>query len=254
MGLLDLFKSNHSLDLGEAVQKVELEKSTGKALDPQADAGQPNQLRRQLARQQEVLGEQLTQKEKVSNAEVADKEKQVKLQKLQADRQLNLQKINLKSEFARKTQGLLDNFQAQGLDLTIKENQARVEQVGVMLRLQNQEYIQQLKLEGQKLRLNNDLKFKEALQRDIFSAHTDQLEGDYRFKKLLDADDREFTIEASKISLEDAIAFAERELSAQATGQIFSGISNIVVGGLRQWDRSTNRQASSASEPNDSEG
>lgn len=171
------------------------------------------------------------------------REEAQRFEQAQTTQRQSLQYQQVNFEMQQKVRGILDSQIEAGIKLDLDKSRARAETVGFMMRLTNDKYIDNLKAEGMKSRLDNKLEFDEALQRSIFSEELEMFENDLNFRRLMSADEREFEKELAAINIDFALRIAGTEAEARATGVMFSGLSGAVSGGLQAYSAYKKGQA-----------
>ena len=180
-----------------------------------------------------------TELQEVAQQDQATKMKQAaqaQAQQQQFDQQtlqLKDQRANIQSNFNRQISGILQGFQQQGEQLDLTKRKAQVEQLGFLMRLGNDKYIDKLQAEGQRSRLDSSINFKEALQMSIFEDEIDLFNDDLEFRRLMAADEREFEKLVSTMNLDFAKSVARAEARQASTTMAFQGVSSLISGGAK---------------------
>lgn len=144
-----------------------------------------------------------------------------------------------RSAFERQSDNLLRDFERDSRQLDDTRTQAKTEQLGFLLRLQDKQYIDQLQMEGEKARLNTNLGFKEAAFRSQLEDNMTLFRNDQMFKKFVNSSEREFRDQLSKMDINYAMQVASNAQQAANQQSIFSGIGNVVSGGAAIYDKKT---------------
>lgn len=175
------------------------------------------------------------EKQAAAAAAVSDAEQQAATQNLKTFET----SVSVREKFKDMTEDLLQKFeQNQDLLNTDKYN-AEVQQMTFAMRMQNKKYIDQLKLEGQRNRLNDAEAFKEALQAQSFMDEHELLKTDLAFKDLVTIDtinfrtnkasqDREFKQKLGEMDIELALKAALSDQDARNTAMKYGSISDMV--------------------------
>jgi hypothetical protein len=221
-------------DLGQtsSIAQALTTKATGKALAPAAQPAISNIAEQASAQQAQSL--QLGQTAQAATAQ-RELESQARAQEGEIDfakREASEKQAQAQRALLTQSSRILDSYEQGQREIDYNKNAASMEQLGFNLRLSNSQYIDRLQREGRRNRLDNDLSFREALQRTIFDDEEDLFSSDLDFRRALRADDREFTERMASISLDDAINLANaqsRQANQQATWQ---GIGTILQGGI----------------------
>jgi len=145
---------------------------------------------------------------------------------------LSEDKNSMKDQFARQTNELLNQFESGIKQLDNSKDRASLEQVGFMLRLQDDKYVNDLQVQARSLNLSNDLSFKEAITRAAFADDMEIFQNNIQFQKFVNMDNRKFQTEIAQMDINYAMQLASRELEANKTQALFTGIGNIATAGI----------------------
>lgn len=190
------------------------------------------------------LGERLASVQALNQAKEVTKEAQIQGISLdqqqsqlqqefeQQNTQISEQQIGMREQFNTQLKGIMQNYKTQLAGLDLSRDKARMEQVGFMLRLGNQQYIDQLQLEGKKARLNSAAGFQDALQQTVFADEMDLFSNSLEFRNLMQADARNFQQELGRMDLEFALQVAKAENKAAGAQMMWSGVGTLVGAGL----------------------
>jgi hypothetical protein len=208
-------------------------KATGKALSPSPSQPRASSLQEEAARQSSSLAKQKVAREAQLGARdigQAGRALEEDASFAEADQEQN--QLEAKSRLTAMAKKLIDSYEREGQGIDFGAKKAKAEQLGAALRLSNQSYIDNLQREGKKSRLNTSIGEKEALQRAIFKEEENLFEDDLNFRRALSADDRQFRELLSQIDLNSAIELAKNAQTAGTESARWSGIGQIVQGGV----------------------
>jgi hypothetical protein len=163
-------------------------------------------------------------------------------------RQLNEQALNMRQQMQQKAESILTEFTQGKTKLEGQRAQAKAEVASFLMRLSNEKYVNQLKTEGTKSRLQSETKFNEELQRSIWADEIDLLNGDLGFKRALRADERVFEKEMAEMSLDTAIALASSANQAAGMTQMFTGLGGLASAGIKGYSTWEAQQAAADKE------
>lgn len=138
----------------------------------------------------------------------------------------------LKNQFDTRMGQMLDNYAMEGRKLDTTRDIENMEQVGFNIRLNNDQYVNKLKQEGQKARLDNDISFKTQLMMNAFADTETVLKDNIMFKTIMDADSREFEKQLSAIDANIAMGLMRKEMEAQQAGDMWAGLGGVAKAGL----------------------
>lgn len=195
-----------------------------------------------------------------TQAGLQDQSLQNKLQAQELEQQdieqtakVNEQKLNLadqledyRSAFERQTDNLLGDFERDKRQLEDSRAASKLEQTGFLLRLQDQDYLANLKRVGDMNRLNDSLSFKEAATRSALEDEMGMFKNDLAFKTFMNADDRQFQEQLANMDINFAMDLAGKQLQAQQNQMIFSGLGTAMSGGIQAWVNSSKPAAPQA--------
>lgn len=136
-------------------------------------------------------------------------------------------------QYKLQSQQLLNDLERDRNQLDLSRDRARLEQLGSTLALQDRQYVDTLRQEGQKRRLDDKLEFERALQEDIFGNSRDLLAQSLDNKSVLNASDREWKQMLADMDINYAMEIARREADAANTSQqaaAAQGLFNAAVG------------------------
>lgn len=91
---------------------------------------------------------------------------------------------------------------------------------------------QKLRFKGEQERWDKQANFEQSLQRDIFGQARADLFTELGHKNIMAANERDFDIMMSKISIEDVLAMAERDRKDQATKDKYTSIGTMGAKGV----------------------
>jgi hypothetical protein len=132
-----------------------------------------------------------------------------------------------------KTDELLRNAEQARGSLDFERDRATAEQLSHNLRLQNQQYIDNLQREGAKARLNDGLRFKEELTKSAM-ADNEALARDTRMQEaILKDNDRSFNKKLSQMGVDQAWANMRAEIRDAKSQAMWSAIGGATQAGIQ---------------------
>jgi hypothetical protein len=177
------------------------------------------QAQQQVAQETQNQDEAMRQQEEAAWMELDDQEFQVREQA-----------VSLKSQFNQKMDEILTTLEQNRAELSLDQQKALTEQAGFYMRLNNEKYVNQLKSEGARARLDSTVKFKEAMMSTIFKNQYELLNKNLTLKSMLRADERDFDRKLAKMDINTAIALLSSELDTAATQQGYQGAMDTTSG------------------------
>jgi hypothetical protein len=190
---------------------------------------------------QEQLAQQDTQNQLKSVANVGAiqgeaMQQQAADQNLQASQQQAQHqetRAGLQDQFSRQTNQILDDLRNNRAQLNTSQQLAKMEQAGFMIRGMNDQYVNELKRQGQLGRLNNNVNFREAAAQDIMSDEMELFKNQMEFKQMFDMNDRAFNEQLSAMSDNFALKMGDIAAKEASSQMMFSGASSAVSAGLQ---------------------
>lgn len=255
--LMDTIKKNltgeapKAPELGQT-QRVQglLEAKTGKAIEGDTGPARTT-IQEKSAAQQTQAGLQdqsLQNRLQFQGIQQQDLEQTAKTQ----EQQLNLadQLQDYQSAFERQTDSILGDFERDKRMLEDSRAASKVEQAGFLLRLQDQQYLSDLKQQGEMNRLNSSVGFKEAAFKSALEDSMDLFSSEQAFKTFSQSSDREFQNQLAQMDINFAMQMADKMATAQANQSIFSGLGTVVSGAASMYgNKSAAKPAEAAPAP-----
>lgn len=142
-------------------------------------------------------------------------------------RMLSQEHLNQVEQFNTQLSGIMQQKAEDIQRMTVADDKSKIEQVGLMLRLGNETYIDQLNAQASKARLDNAAHFQLALSQSVFAQETDLLGSSLQFRNYLRADERQARDQLANIDLDFAVQMATTDNKAAAATTMWSGIGSI---------------------------
>jgi hypothetical protein len=189
-------------------------------------------------------------KQAVAAAAVSEADQQAATQQLKTFET----SVSVREKFKDMTEDLLQKFEQNQDLLATDKYSAEAQQLTFNMRMQNKKYIDQLKLEGQRNRLNDAEAFREAMQAQSFADEHELLKTNLAFKDLVTIDtigfrtnkaaqDREFKQKLGQMDIEMALQAALADQDARNQGLKYGAISGMVTAmgsyGAQAYDQGT---------------
>jgi hypothetical protein len=254
MNLLDAIRKNQQTaqsPLGQPGQQLQqggftqqaqnllATKATGKA----TSSGQvaPMNLGEQVAQQEA----QTAQVEQAREAKLPDLMQEAEAQQTefggeQANYEMDEKYSQAQTNLLNQANKLLTGYETGQRQLDMTRKRADAEQLGFTLRLSNSKYLDNLNREAKKNRLDNELKFKDSLQRTIFDEELSMFEDNLDFRRMMNADERSFTDLLGNINLDFALDMAKEDTKQANLESAYRGGSDLVSAGTEaytQWNK-----------------
>lgn len=145
---------------------------------------------------------------------------------------IGLRQKQVEQRASQQKQQILRDLGQGRRTLDAERDRAKLEQLSHTMALGDKQYTDRLQLEGKRARLDDELAFREALQKSIFGSNTDLLKQSLGNKDILEADDREFREMMSGIDIDFAMEMANNELADAKKAAMISGATTLATSGL----------------------
>ncbi|MEM4733287.1 MAG: hypothetical protein QXD70_02030 [Candidatus Bathyarchaeia archaeon] len=225
----------------QALQRLASQIQTGKAgTGLAAGDAELSNIQQQLAEQQTAAAaEQLQQEGTMEAAELGQQQEAAEMQVSQQEFETQERKLNLMQQYQQTLSTMLMEYEQSFAKLDARKQQAKLEQIGFLMRLADDKYITQLQINGRRARLENEYVFKENLQRAIFADELELLANNLMFRQLLNMDNREWKEQMQDIDVEFAIELAMAEAKSASTQAIVSGLGDTISAGAKFYNTMT---------------
>ncbi len=216
----------------EELRKLQQTALTGKAgveeTGPRA-APLMEKLAKQQVREQEV---DTAQQEEQVAAQLEARAQQVAQQFDAAQLQQMEQMLNAKQQIQQQTTALLNQAVREGKKLDSAKQKAAAEQLGFEIRMNNEEYVQRLQQNGMRARLDNEINFKEELQRSIFAEEMELFQNDLDFQRIMQAEGRDLMEALANLEIEQIEAIGNTEVKQISTTAMYDSLSTLASGSM----------------------
>jgi len=172
-------------------------------------SSQKKQLLQTAQTQQQKVAEQFTQQQQVTRLDENERAQR---------------RSELLSQNQQKIQQIHQRLSQAGSTMDDNEKEANLEQLSFLHGQSDRKWADSVVNEGTKRRLDDSNQMKEALLYATFSDNIDQLNSDNDFKRMLNADDREFQQSLARISPEYAIESALKSFSQEQSQRAYQGM------------------------------
>lgn len=146
---------------------------------------------------------------------------------------LNEEELNMRQRAQNQAQQILQDFTQRRGELDFKENSARVQFAVASMRMSNDDYLDQLEVEGARARLDDQTAFEWELTNTIMSAEMELFKNDLSFKAAMNADDRAFKEYIAEIDINQALTLAAMQTEADETAAQYQAIGTAVSAGVK---------------------
>ena len=132
-----------------------------------------------------------------------------------------------------QTENILRGLEQGKEELNEKQRQLGLEVASANLRLADANYIDNLRREGDRARLEENISFTEQLQRSILEENFALQKMKYKNESLLNASDRDFNKALAQIDVNAAISMARDNLRGDAQIAMIEGGTGLVKTGIQ---------------------
>jgi len=181
--------------------------TAGTAQRAQTSANEANALARTQAAETQTV-------ERINNAA------SMQLKKLASEKQTNLN-------------GMLDEFEHSNRELEFRKDSVELEQIGFLLAMRDQAYVDEIKRIGEERNLRSDLEFQKEMGDLVWGEELQRMMESLGFKSLTAAKDRDLKIELAGIDATTAMQMADALIKQANTQAIAEGGTTILKEG---WD------------------
>src|SRR5579885_930465 len=144
---------------------------TGKALPAATGQARLSAIGEKLASMNTLMGAQQIQQSAGLQSVAQGQQAQAELQKQQAGlANVSQQRVSLVEDYNNKIKGMMADQQMNLQKVDLQQDQSRMEQMGAMMRLSNDQYVTNLNNQATKARLDNNVAFNDALNRSVFAS------------------------------------------------------------------------------------
>lgn len=215
-------------DQSAQVQNV-LRAKLGKAGGPPGEQPRASNIQEQQAVQQGRLGA-LQQQAQGQLQSQAIQQEQLGQQVKEQEQQLNLdeQREGMRSKFELQSEDVAQELSRGLRDLDSKQQQQKMEQAGFLVRMQNDQYVTNLKNAAAKARIQSDRDFKIQSARAAFADEEEILKDRIFMQEFIDASRRDYEVFLNGIDVHEEIKKAKREQSNKEKRQRVKAATDIV--------------------------
>lgn len=158
-----------------------------------------------------------------------------------------LQQQAQRQEAGRAEDRILQEYEQGTRQLDVRRDAAALEQLAHRARMENTQYIDNLKRIGDMERISDAARFNEEMTKQVFGSNLESLLDQMNWEEYMTMDDLEFQKRMESIDLDRALRISEQELSDEKTrgmysgaGQAFSGAAQVYASTPSSTDKSSN--------------
>lgn len=211
--------------------------ATGKAVQPGQGPKLDTSLERAAAVQGQQAQQQVAQQAQAQQIAMQAQEKQQQESFRLQIRSQTERKTAIKQEAIQKVQSILDSYEKRGIEFDLQRQEADVEQAKFLIRLQDDQYIQQLQMTSARERLDSEFVFNVSLAESVFGEYYNLMLDNISFQKLLNADKRTFEAEIETMKINHKLYKNDLRFRTQNAKMKYEGASEVTSGissGIRE--------------------
>lgn len=230
-------------------------------LQGQQIAASLGQAKKELEEKKKLTSQQLAQKQAISEAALAQKQalgvqeidtqQELNTKRIQAAETQQIKKINNSAiqglkQLASTRKVTIDNifksFEFETKELEFRKDAAKLEQVGFLLAMRDEAYIQELNRIGTERNLREQLEFDAELQSILLGDQTQALLDELGFQRSYNQSEREFKIKMANIDIESAIKLAAQQIDHANRIAIAEGAIEATKGGAEAYYKYSDKE------------
>lgn len=230
---------------GTAQARAQLAANTGKAFESTGSSEGRISSQQEIAVQQQAA-QALKQQQQQSKALTTKVKSQAEALEGQAKTQsqaLTQQWTATQEDFQTKAAALMQQLSHEGERVDFQQRQGEAQQMTQLMRLSAEKYVNQLQIEGVKSRLENSAAFQDAINRATFTDELAMMNSNLNFKRLVNANDREYKQRLAEIDVDMALEIAAMQAKTTSQQAQFSGLSSILSTGIQAGVTHQNQKA-----------
>lgn len=240
MALIDKIQQNLATAGSEPVGNTDqtgrartlLAAKSGKAVNAAASAPQSAVAESAAVDQTNQAMAPVQQAGQVAAAGIGQQVQQLGAAETGARADLALRQKQLQQSNSIQKQQLLADLSRDRASLDLDRDKAKLEQLAFTMRMGDQKYLDQLEMEGQRKRLDNDLNFKEEMQKSIMGSNDELLKKSLGNTNIMAANDRDYAKALSAMDINAALEMARNEAKDAKAAAMISGVGGLATAGI----------------------
>ncbi len=206
---------------------------SGKAQQAGAAPAMSNVAEQVAANQVRTAQAQVGAEGKIQAAQQQEQAADISQREQQSEKQFQEQRIDQKQQLRQKTDAILNEYMLGNKKIRNMQDIENLEQVGFGIRLNNEQYINQLQNEGNRARLDDMSQFRYQAAQDAWGFKNDQAMDQRAFDSMMGLSDREFAERLAEYDAQDIISeleYQSKTASARGKAESAGGIMNGLLG------------------------
>ena len=205
----------------------------GKERSTSAASGRVSNLSVRRAQGKAKLQQQNLETQVQNQAGALQAQEQQQEQQIQtAARGLTVKETQVREAALQKAEEIITAFEQSKDKLSLAKREATVEQAKFLLRLNADKYTTQLEIMGNRMRLQDKVRFEEELTKAVWDYDRQTLERSLDLQSLMRMDKREFEAEMRTMEVELALELAEMGVEADMSRQKYEGLQRSFSGAI----------------------
>lgn len=202
---------------------------SGKSLSSAASAPQSAVAESTAVDQSNQAMAPVQQAGQVAAAGLGQQVQQLGAQETGARADLALRQKQMQQSNANRKQQLLSELGRNKATLNLDRDRAKLEELAFTMRMNDKKYLDTLELEGTRKRLDNDLNFKEELQKSIMGSNSELLQKSLGNTNIMAANDRDFAKAMAAMDINAALDMANNEAKDSKQAAMISGVGGLAT-------------------------
>jgi hypothetical protein len=224
----------------QATQQAEIQ-GQQQALTQQADLRQQQyQANRQALDAQSGMQQRGIAAQEQMAGRNLDANKARKIDQINASASRALAQLAAESQLT--TDDIFANFRRENKDLAARRDAAQLEQLGHILALQDQSYLDELNRIGERRRFYDKAEWAKEKQRLIYGENLNNVMNDLGFRRGEDIKDRQFQEQLAYMGAEDALKVAMAAIQDANNAAIASGVISGTKAGVSMYQESNKKE------------
>lgn len=215
---------NATTDLRQAVRA-----KTGKAVGPGSGPQQSSVLDRAAGVESQSALNQVQQQATLNMGALEGREQTGKQQYQQQRAGLMQRADAMQDEFQRQSQAIVSDLARNKEEMSQKEKHLRMEQAGFTLGLQDKQYLDNLQQVAEMKRLQDDRNFRDEMNKSALEFGWVNYQKDDKFRRMMNADARQFQRDLAEQQAKDAYEAAKREMKAEQNRALWTAGGSIAT-------------------------
>lgn len=201
--------------------------ASGKAVQPGQGPKIDTTLERASAVQGQQAQQQVIQQTQAQQAALQAQEQQQKQTFRLELRSQAERKISVKSEAIQKIQTILDSYEKRNIEFDLTRQEADVEQAKFLIRLQDDQYMEQLRIAGARERLDDEFVFNVSLTESVFGEYYQMAVDQVGFDRILNTSRRDWEAELKMMEVKHELWQKDMDIKTKNATAKYSAMTSM---------------------------